>query len=42
MSQVIQQEDLTRLLTEKGIFTKKGFLEMVRMVDRERKKRERE
>ena len=38
MSQVVQQEALTRLLIEKGIFTKEEFLEMVRMVDRERKK----
>jgi hypothetical protein len=35
MSQVVQQEALTRLLVEKGIFTKKEFLEMVRVVDRE-------
>jgi hypothetical protein len=31
MSQVIQQEALTRLLVEKGIFTKEEFLEMVRV-----------
>lgn len=30
MSQVVQQEALTRLLVEKGIFTKGEFLEMVR------------
>jgi hypothetical protein len=35
MSQVVQQEALTRLLVEKGIFTKEEFLEMVRVVDRE-------
>ncbi|MGA2465555.1 MAG: hypothetical protein ABSH06_14510 [Thermodesulfobacteriota bacterium] len=35
MSQVAQQEALTRLLVEKGIFTKEEFLEMVRVVDRE-------
>jgi hypothetical protein len=29
MSQVVQQEALTRLLIEKGIFTKEEFLEMV-------------
>jgi hypothetical protein len=29
MSQVVQQEALTRLLVEKGIFTKEEFLEMV-------------
>jgi uncharacterized protein YqgQ len=39
MSQVIQQEALTRLLVEKGIFTKEEFLEMVKVVDRERKKK---
>jgi len=33
MSQVIQQEALTGLLLEKGIFTKEEFLEMVRVVD---------
>jgi hypothetical protein len=30
MSQVVQQEALTRLLVEKGIFTKEEFLEMVK------------
>ena len=35
MSQVVQQEALTRLLVEKGIFTKEEFLEMVKVVDRE-------
>ena len=38
MSQVIQQEALTRLLLEKGIFTKEEFLEMVGIVYRETKK----
>jgi len=33
MSQVVQQEALTRLLVEKGIFTKEEFLEMVNAVD---------
>ena len=33
MSQVVQQEALTRLLIEKGIFTKEEFLEMERVVD---------
>jgi hypothetical protein len=33
MSQVVQQEALTRLLVEKGIFTKEEFLEMVKLVD---------
>ncbi|MGA2318761.1 MAG: hypothetical protein ABSG71_20630 [Thermodesulfobacteriota bacterium] len=40
MSQVIQQEALTRLLIEKGIFTKDEFLEMVSVVNREMKKKE--
>ena len=31
MSQVVQQEALTRLLIDKGIFTKKEFLVMVRV-----------
>jgi hypothetical protein len=39
MSQVVQQEAFTRLLVEKGIFTKEEFLEMVRVVDQERKKK---
>jgi hypothetical protein len=34
MSQVVQQEALTRLLIEKGIFTKEELLEMVKVVDR--------
>jgi uncharacterized protein YqgQ len=38
MSQVVQQEALTRLLVEKGIFTKEEFLEMVKVVDRETKR----
>jgi len=38
MSQVVQQEALTRLLVEKGIFTEEEFLGMVKKVDRERKK----
>jgi len=43
MSQVVQQEALTRLLMEKGIFSKEEFWEMVRVVDREMKrKRKRE
>jgi uncharacterized protein YqgQ len=40
MSQVVQQEALTRLLIERGIFTKEEFLEMVRVVNREMKKKE--
>ena len=39
LSQVIQQEALTRLLVEKGIFTKEEFLEMVKVVDREMKRK---
>jgi hypothetical protein len=39
MSQVIQQEALTRLLVEKGIFTKEEFWEIVRVVDREMKRK---
>jgi hypothetical protein len=41
MSQVTHQEALTRLLVEKGIFTKEEFLEMVRVVDREMKRKKR-
>jgi hypothetical protein len=41
MSQVVQQEALTRLLVEKEIFTKEEFLKIVRMVDKEMKKRRR-
>jgi hypothetical protein len=39
ISQMVQQEALTRLLVEKGIFTKEEFLEPVRAVDRERKRK---
>ena len=38
MSQVVQQEALTRLLAGKGIFTKEEFLEMVRAVNKEMNK----
>jgi uncharacterized protein YqgQ len=38
MSQVAQQEALTRLLIKKGIFSKEEFLEMVKVVDREMKR----
>jgi len=38
MSQVIQQDVLTRLFVEKGIFSKEEFLEMVRVVNKEMKK----
>ena len=37
MSQVVQQEALTRLLVDKGIFTQEEFLEMVRVVSQEMK-----
>lgn len=37
MFQVLQQETLTRLLIERGIFTKEEFLDMVRVVDRKMK-----
>jgi len=39
MSQVVQQKALTRLLVEKGIFTKDELLEMVKTVNREMKKK---
>jgi len=39
MSRVVQQEPLTRLLVEKGILTKEEFLEMVKVVDREMKRK---
>ena len=38
MSHVVQQEALTRLHVEKGIFTKEEFLEMVRVVNLEMKR----
>ena len=38
MSQVIQQEALTRLLIEKGIFSREEFLEIVRVVNQEMKR----
>jgi len=36
----VQQEALSRLLVEKGMFTKEEFLEMVKVVDSERMRRE--
>ena len=39
MSLVISQEALTMLLVEKGVFTKEEFLEMVRLLDRDRKRK---
>ena len=41
LSQVIQQEALTRLLVEKGVFTEEEFVEMVRVVDGGSKNRRR-
>jgi len=44
MSRVISQEALTRLLVENRVFTKRGFLDMVKVVEqrmrRGRRKRE--
>ena len=39
MSQVVQQEALTRLLVEKGIFTREEFLGMVKTVNLQMKKK---
>ena len=39
MSQVVQQEALTRLLVQKGVFTKEELLDMVKAVDRERRRK---
>jgi hypothetical protein len=38
ISQVVQEEALTRLLVEKGVFSKEEFLEMVKLVNREMKR----
>ena len=38
MSQEVQQEALTRLLVEKGVFSKEEFLEMVNPVNSKIKK----
>ena len=38
MSQVVQQEALTRLLIEKGILTKEELLQMVNKVNQEVKR----
>ena len=37
-SQMMSQDALIRLLIEKGIFSKDEFLEIVKVVDRERKR----
>jgi len=39
MSQVVQQEAFTKFLVEKGIFNREEFLQMVRVVDREMKRK---
>ncbi len=39
MSQIVQQEALTRLLVEKGILTKAELLEMLKAVDWEMKRK---
>jgi hypothetical protein len=41
MSQIISQEALTRLLVEKGIFTKEEFYGMVKAVDQEMQRKRR-
>ncbi len=38
MSQVVQQEALTELLIEKGLFTKEELLEIVETVDSQMKR----
>jgi len=42
LSQVVQQETLTRILIEKGIFTSEEFLQKVKTVNREMKKERKE
>jgi hypothetical protein len=42
MSQVVQQDALTRLLLEKGAFTNAEFLERVGVVNEEMKRKRRE
>ena len=39
MSQVVHAEALTRLLVEKGVITREEFTEMVKVVDREIKRK---
>jgi hypothetical protein len=39
MSQVVQQEALTRLLVEKGILTEEEFLDKVKVVNKEMKRK---
>ena len=38
MSQVVQQEALTRLLLDRGVFTKEEFLDMIKLINQEMKK----
>ena len=40
ISQMVQQEALAKLLVENEVFTKEEFLEMVKVVDRELKKKQ--
>jgi hypothetical protein len=40
MSQVIQQEALTRLLVENEIFIKEEFLEMMKVLGQKRKRKD--
>ena len=42
MSQVVSQDALIRLLIAKGLFTKEEFLEMVKVVDREIRRKRKE
>jgi len=39
MSQVVSQDALIRLLIQKAVFTQEEFLEMMRVVNKERKKK---
>ena len=39
MSQVVSQDALIRLLIAKGLFTKEEFMEMVKQVDQERRRK---
>jgi hypothetical protein len=40
LSQVVQQEAFTRMLVEKGIFTKEEFLDTVKRVNKEMKSKQ--
>jgi hypothetical protein len=39
MSQVVSQDALIRLFIAKGLFTKEEFLDMVKVLDQERKRK---